>query len=159
MTPRTRAVLLALAFVVLVSALGVASFDNGGPRTDLDRVQALSKELACPECAGQAVSQSNAPAAVNIRTVVAEQVDAGRSDDEIRGFLADRFGEQILLRPASRGLPALVWIIPVVATIFAGAGLVIMFRRWAYIEAVASAQDVELVAEYLASEPRPERVL
>ena len=150
MNRRRLAVVWAIVFVACVAIFSVAALDNGGPRSDAERVAALSAELACPECAGQAVSQSNAPAAVNIRKVVAEDVDNGRTDDEIRAFLADRFGEKVLLRPARSGFPALVWIVPVVAAILAVFALAVTFRRWAEPTASASVEDRLLVEEFLS---------
>lgn len=141
----------AVAAVACAAAFSVAALDNGGPRTDGERVAALTAELACPECAGQAVSQSNAPAAVNIRKVVAQEVDSGRTDDEIRAFLADRFGEKVLLRPSGSGLTALVWIAPVTTALLALFALAVAFRRWGEPTALATPQDRLIVEDFLTT--------
>ena len=114
----------------------------------------LSKEIACPVCGGESVAQSNAPAAVNIRSVISQQVDAGRTDDEIRAYLARQYGEDQLLRPRGEGMSALVWVLPVVAVVIAAAGLVVAFRRWSTGDAVPppSDEDRELVARFLAAD-------
>ena len=120
---------LLLAVVVGVS-LAVAVGDEGGPRSNADRVEHNSATIQCPTCRGQAVSDSASPAAANIRREIARRVESGESDDEIRGYLADRFGDDILLNPPRSGFAALVWVLPVAGIVAALAGLVLAFRRW-----------------------------
>jgi cytochrome c-type biogenesis protein CcmH len=113
----------------------------------------LSEEIACPVCGGESVAQSNAPAAINIRSVISQQVDAGRTDDEIRAYLARQYGEDQLLRPRGEGVSALVWVLPVVAVVAAAAGLVVAFRRWSHGTVPApSDEDRELVARFLGAD-------
>ena len=147
-----RAVLWAVALVAITSSLAIAAFDRGGPRTAEGRVRALTEQVACPTCEGQSVAQSDAPAAANVRRVVSQLVDAGQSDAEILGFLADesRFGEQILLKPASRGISTVVWAAPVIALVVALAALASLFRRWSSAKPLATDEDRELVAAYLS---------
>jgi len=150
---RRQAWAWAALVVVVATAFAVGASSGGGPRTDAERVQALSEEIACPVCQGESVAQSNAPAALNIRREIARSVDAGRSDDEIRAFLARQYGEEQLLRPRGEGLSALVWVVPVVAVVVAATGLVLVFRRWAAPEvAPPSEEDRALVARFLAAD-------
>jgi cytochrome c-type biogenesis protein CcmH len=148
-----QAVAWAALVVVVVTAFAIGAAPGVGPRTDAERVTALSEEIACPVCQGESVAQSNAPAALNIRREIARSVDAGRTDDEIRAFLAGRYGEQQLLRPRGEGLSALVWIVPVVAVVLAAAGLVVVLRRWSRPDsAPPTDEDRQLVARFLAAD-------
>jgi cytochrome c-type biogenesis protein CcmH len=150
---RWQAVSWAVAAVVVASMLAIGTFQGRLARNPAERVQSLSTEIACPVCGGESVAQSNAPAAQNIRKEIARQVDAGRSDDEIRTYLARQFGEDKLLRPKGEGLSALVWAIPVVVAVVAVAGLVIVFRRWSSgSDGAPSPEDRELVARFLSAE-------
>jgi cytochrome c-type biogenesis protein CcmH len=150
---RRQAWAWAALVVVVATAFAIGASSGGGPRTDAERVEALSEEIACPVCQGESVAQSNAPAALNIRREIARSVDAGRSDAEIRAFLARQYGEEQLLRPRGEGLSALVWVVPVVAVVLAASGLVLVFRRWAAPEAaLPSDEDRELVARFLAAD-------
>lgn len=150
---RRNAVGWAALAVVVVTALAIGVFSGRSARTNQQRVSDLAKEIACPVCGGESVAQSNAPAAVNIRSVISQQVDAGRTDDEIRAYLARQYGEDQLLRPRGEGVSALVWVLPVVAVVVAGAGLVIAFRRWSRGDVPApSEEDRELVARFLAAD-------
>ena len=137
---------LAMAAVLAV-ALVVGVAGTRGPSTPEDRARSLAKSLACPVCDGQSVADSDSDAAKGIRTRIAERIDQGASDDQIRGELADAYGEKVLLTPASSGVSSLVWTLPVVALVVAVAGLAVAFRRWrGGGPARASDEDRALVA-------------
>lgn len=132
--------------VVAVSVLSVAAFGTRGAPTAQDRVTDLSRTVKCPVCSGESVAESNAPASQEIRRQIAEQIQRGQSDDEIRQYYVSRYGDAILLTPPATGVSALVWILPVVALAIGGAVLVIVFRRWgAAPEQHASDADRALV--------------
>jgi cytochrome c-type biogenesis protein CcmH len=119
--------LMALAVVV---ALTVGTLDRGEARTAEERVQDIAGTIRCPACSGQSVASSDASSAQAIRREIAERVDAGEGDDEIRDYFASRYGEGLLLTPPSSGVGSLVWVVPVVALVGGGAGLALAFRRW-----------------------------
>ncbi len=133
-----------------VSALVLASIAEGPPKTNEDRVRSLSEDFACPTCDGQSVAESNAVVAQEIRREIRRQVDAGASDEAITELLISSYDESIDLRPRSSGVVGLVWILPIVATVFAFAGLASVFQRWrneATLEATEA--DEVIVAELL----------
>lgn len=144
-----------LAALMLLMAVGVTR--EPAPRTSSDRIDEISKRIACPTCDGESVYESRATASENIRAEITAQVNAGnRTDDQIIEFLADRFGGQVLLVPRATGVEALAWAIPVAVAIVAIAGLFVVFRRWRH-ESVAAATDAdrELVDEALAAQRPP----
>lgn len=116
--------------VVAVVALAVGTFDEGPARAAEERVQAIAATIQCPACSGQSAADSNASSAQAVRQEIAERVDAGESDGEIRAYFAGTYGDQILLTPPADGVGSLVWILPVVATVLAAAGLGWAFVRW-----------------------------
>ncbi len=137
--------LLALVAFILI-AVGVSG-DNG-PRTQQDRIDAISKRLACPTCQGESVYVSRASSAESIRNEIARQVGTGKlSDNEIVAYIEDSFGGNVLLVPKSTGIDALVWALPVAVAVAAIAGLAVAFRRWrTRALLVATAEDEALVA-------------
>ena len=120
---------LAMA-VVLVVALMIGVADSDGPRTDGDRVRAIAASIKCPTCRSQSVLDSDAPASEAARVEIARQVEAGRTDAEIRAYFVSRYGEEILLNPPRSGIAGLVWVLPVAGLVLSLAGLVVAFRRW-----------------------------
>lgn len=156
-----RRVLWLLAAALLVSVFSLAGRGDGKPPTNEERVESLAREFACPECSGQSVAQSNAPAALNIRNAVAAMVADGRSDAEIRALVTDRFGEQVSLVPAAGGFVGLVWIVPVVVALLALAALgavMVRWRRGIGSIGAASAQDRALVERFMAERAEFDRV-
>lgn len=131
--------------------LAVGASRDRGPLTQQERVDGISRRLACPTCQGESVYVSRASAAVALRDEIARQVGSGdRSDEEIVAFVEQRFGGQVLLVPRSSGIDALVWALPVAALICALAGLVAAFRRWRVsADVVISDADRELVDKAL----------
>ncbi len=91
---------------------------------------AIAKTIKCPVCAGESVYVSQSDAAKEIKDEIARQVQAGRSDGEVRAYFAERLGQQYLLTPPTGGLEGLVWILPVVALVLAIGALVWAFARW-----------------------------
>ena len=126
-----RPAMWAAMAIVVGLLLVVGASRGGGPLTQQERVDSISKRLACPTCQGESVYVSRASAAVSLRDEIARQIRGGeRTDDQIIAFVEERFGGQVLLVPRSRGIDALVWALPVAALIFALVGLAVAFRRW-----------------------------
>ena len=88
------------------------------------RARALHAELRCLVCQGQSIADSNAPLAQDMRTIVRERLDAGESDDAVRGFLTDRYGDYVLLDPPVKPETYALWFGP--AAVFV-AGTAIAF--------------------------------
>lgn len=105
-------VTLALAAIVVVGLV------QGPPPSDGERRLNLARQLRCPQCQ-VSVADSNAVVAQTMRTIIDEQLAAGRSDEEILQYFVDRYGEWVLTRPRWGGSTLLLWLLPVLA---AGAG-------------------------------------
>ena len=144
---------IAIAVVVAIS-LGVGTMNSVAPKTNADRLLAISESLKCPVCSGESVAQSNVSVSIDIRADIAKRIDQGQTDDQIRQYYADRYGDYILLTPKSTGVTSLVWILPVVALVLAFAGLMVAFQRWKVRADVhATAADRELVGRALDVDP------
>lgn len=90
------------------------------------RYQTLVNELRCLVCQNQAISESNAPLAQDLREQVRTQIAAGRSDDEIREYLIARYGDYVLYRPPLRARTVLLWTAPF---LLMAAALTLAWRR------------------------------
>lgn len=143
---RSSWILLAM---VATATLAYGTLDDDSLRTNAERSADLASTIACPTCDGQAASDSNAPAAVQVRAEIKRLVDAGYSDGEIRSEMVASYGEFIDLSPSKSGFVGTVWIVPFVAAGLAIGGLVIAFGRWRAMGVVAeaTAEDKALVAQ------------
>ena len=137
----------ALMAVVLVVALAVGSRGDG-ETTETERIARISREVRCPTCAGLSVAESDAKAAQAVRDEIRERVHQGESDGEIRAYLASRYGRDILLKPKAGGIDAVVWAVPVAASVLGAAGLGFAFARWRRRSGVTpTAEDRALVEQ------------
>jgi cytochrome c-type biogenesis protein CcmH len=94
------------------------------------RVQRLGKELRCAACQGMSIADSPAAMARAQLDKVRSLVAAGKSDDEIRAFFVERYGEWVLLQPVAHGINWLVWLGPVALLAIGSAIIVrVILRR------------------------------
>lgn len=139
-------------FTVALLAIGITR--DSGPLTQSDRIDSISKRIACPTCDGESIFVSRATAADAIRRQVARDVAAGRlSDNEIIATIAESFDAQVLLVPRATGLDSLVWVLPVAVLVCAVAGLAVAFRRWrVQLEGDATSEDFALVERLMGQD-------
>ncbi len=93
------------------------------------RYHELVAELRCLVCQNETIAGSNAPLAKDLRNKVAEQLRAGKSDDEVRDYLVERFGEFISYRPAKQGVARFLWIAPLLFLVFALLAFVLVVSK------------------------------
>ena len=141
--------------ILTVSLLAIGATRDSGPQTQGDRIDAITKRIACPTCDGESVYVSRATAAEAIRKQVARDVAAGKlTDNEIIGTIAESFNAQVLLVPRATGLDSLVWVLPIAVLVCAVAGLAVAFRRWrSQNQSDASDDDFALVNKLLGEDP------
>jgi len=130
MIPMVVAVALAFGTVPLpelgpevVDAVGMPTGPPlAGPALE-DRLAALSSEIRCPVCQGQAIVDSPAESARNMKDQVRAMLSAGYSDEQVLVWLEGRYGQFIRLSPRAEGLNLLVWVLPLVLLLL-GVGVV-----------------------------------
>ena len=120
---------LALAAVAAVAlAIGGGLF-QASPPSVAARVASLEAAIRCPSCEDLSVAESSSSAAVAARHQIATMVGEGRSNAAIEQSFVARYGPTILLRPSTRGLIGLVWLIPVAAAAAALCAIGVLFWR------------------------------
>ncbi len=75
-------------------------------------MKVLGEELRCLVCQNQTLADSNAPLAQDLRNEIRGQIAKGKSDEEIRTYLVDRYGDFVLYRPPWKATTALLWLGP-----------------------------------------------
>lgn len=145
---RQRNGLWALVLLVIVGLLAFGTLSRGEPSAD-QRVRTLEEQIRCPQCHSQSVAQSDTPSARGVKTIIKDQVKAGRSNEEILDYVAATYGRDVLLDPKGSGFSALVWAAPVVVVVAALAGLVYRFGDWRPDDTEVTDADRDLVAAAL----------
>lgn len=146
----------ALLLVVVGGLLVVGALGSRPPATQAERVNEVARTVRCPTCQGESVAQSEAEISKEIRLDIARRLERGETEQQVRDVYVARYGEGILLDPSGSGVSGLVWALPVIALVLAGAGLVAVFRRWkGQGELHATAADAQLVAQALQADEVP----
>lgn len=95
---------------------------------DTRRFTQLAEELRCPKCQNQNLADSNAPVASDMREKVYELMQQGKSNDEIVGYMVDRYGDFVRYTPPFRPETLLLWFGPALVFVF-GIVLLIAIRK------------------------------
>lgn len=74
------------------------------------RAREISEEIRCLVCRNEAIDDSNADLARDLRLLVRERLVAGDTDDEVKAYLVDRYGEYVLLNPPFSIANAAIWL-------------------------------------------------
>jgi len=118
-----------MRFLLLLLSLSLTALAQEGPPPDLSpEVFRIARELRCPVCQGESAAESNSGVAVEMRRLIAEMLEEGKTAAEIKAFFVERYGEWILYEPPRRGVTLWVWVLPVVGLFLLGLGLFAYFR-------------------------------
>jgi cytochrome c-type biogenesis protein CcmH len=131
--------LVAALLVALALPAGAVEPDEmlDDPRLE-ERAREISKEVRCLVCQNESIDDSNADLARDLRLVVRERIVAGDTNDQVRDFLVNRYGEFVLLKPRFTMENAVIWLSgPILLVIGAIASLVYIRGRRKAVSAEA----------------------
>lgn len=132
-----------IVLVLLLASLAAAAMEPVEFRDPAEeaRFRALAAELRCVMCQNQSLADSNAQIAADLRAQVLELIRAGRSDDEIKQFLVERYSEFVLYQPPVRPSTWLLWFGPLLIVLGGAAVVVAVVRKRAPSTPAAAAAD------------------
>ena len=93
------------------------------------RYERLARELRCLQCRSETIADSNASLAEDLRRQLRELIAAGRSDDEIKTYMTDRYGDYVLYRPPVKSNTWLLWAAPVLLVLIGLIAAVVVIKR------------------------------
>ena len=76
------------------------------------RLAELLPDLRCLVCQNESLAESRAPLALDLKYEVRELVASGKSSQEIKQYLVDRYGDFVLFRPPFDPRTWLLWLGP-----------------------------------------------
>lgn len=120
--------LVALLIAIPVAALAVDAlpFKN---RAEEMRFQTLTRQLRCLQCQNESLADSQADLAKDLRHDIFEQMQAGKSDDQIKDWLTARYSDFVLYDPPLRGGTLLLWFGPLLVLLVGAWVLITIVRR------------------------------
>ena len=114
--------------LLLLGAATIETAPFASPEQEA-RYRTLIAELRCVKCQNQALADSDAPVAKDLRRIVREQLTAGASDDEIKRYLVARYGDFVLYDPPVKGSTWLLWFGPLLIVVLGGLLLIVSIRK------------------------------
>jgi len=77
------------------------------------KAQALMAEIRCLVCQGQAIVDSDAELAGDMRDLIRRRIAAGEKPSAIRAWLVERYGNWVSYRPPTEPVGWPLWIAPI----------------------------------------------
>ncbi|WP_343031124.1 cytochrome c-type biogenesis protein [Roseospira navarrensis] len=110
-----------LAAALLVGALMLGA---GGPAAAVQpdemlddpaleqRAREISRDLRCVVCQNESIDESNADMARDMRILVRDRLLEGDSNQDVKQYLVDRYGDYVLLKPPFKPTTYVLWFGP-----------------------------------------------
>ncbi|WP_100866485.1 cytochrome c-type biogenesis protein [Novosphingobium kunmingense] len=92
------------------------------------RAKALMDTLRCLQCQGQAISDSDAPIAGDMRNQVRLRIAQGEDPEAIRAWLIERYGSYVSYKPK---VDALTWPLFAAPLAFLTLAVIVLRKRFA----------------------------
>src|SRR2546427_4046233 len=126
-----RPLILVLAVASIVAATWFYVFLHNPAQQTLDqRVHDVAAQLKCPVCQGESVADSPSQLAQQMRGVIRQQLQSGKSEQEVIQYFRTSYGDQIIWLPPWQGFTLLAWLVPIGLLL---AGIILLFfvlRDW-----------------------------
>jgi cytochrome c-type biogenesis protein CcmH/NrfF len=115
-----------ILIVTLASATLVGTAVAKGPRASLPDIE---DEVMCLECKTP-LNQSNAAVADRERAFIRREIARGKTKQEIKDALVDRFGPAILAVPDDRGFDLTAYVVPPLVALLGLVAVGVAALRW-----------------------------
>ena len=90
-----------------------------------NRIREIYQNVRCLVCQNQSIDESNSELAKDLKILIKEKLILGDSDEEIYGFLKERYGDYILLKPPLNLNTVILWFLPFIVLIL---GSIMIFK-------------------------------
>lgn len=115
--------------ILAASVLSLAASSRAQTSSELDEdVNRLTSELRCLVCQNQTIADSQAELAVQLKKEVRQQLAHGASDEQVRDFMVQRYGDFVLYRPPVNRSTLLLWGGPALLLLLGGVLVALHWR-------------------------------
>ena len=104
------------SIILLIHVLGISTtlaMDGLTPEQEV-LYQAIVQEVRCLVCQNQSIAESNAELAKDLRVEISNQIKEGKTEQEIKGFLLNRYGDFVLYQPSFNKKTLFLWLSPLI---------------------------------------------
>jgi cytochrome c-type biogenesis protein CcmH len=92
------------------------------------RLISISEEMRCLVCQNESLAGSRSDLANDLRREIRTLIKEGKSDEQIRSFMVERYGDFVLYRPPVKPITWFLWIGPFVI-LLVGIGFLLSYLR------------------------------
>ena len=104
--------LFIIFFILNLNNLKAESFDLSNK---------ITKNLRCLICQGQSIYDSDSEFANSLKILVSQKIADGQNEEQIYGYLQEKYGEWILYDPKFNKNTYFLWLLPILMFIIGGA--------------------------------------
>src|SRR6266700_3993896 len=128
---KRRSLLIFLAGAAIIGSIWFYVFLITPPQQTLDqRVHDVASQLKCLVCQGESVADSPATLSQQMRGIIRQQLQSGKSEQEVIQYFVSRYGDRILWSPPWQGFTLLTWLVPIALMIGGILLLFVVLRSW-----------------------------
>ena len=105
-----------ISIFLLIYVFGIGSsvaMDGLTPEQEV-LYQAIVQEVRCLVCQNQSIAESNAELAKDLRIEISSQIQEGKTEQEIKDFLLNRYGDFVLYQPSFNKKTFFLWLSPLI---------------------------------------------
>lgn len=107
-----RKLILALLLALSLGAwIGGAALAQEPTPSD-DDVNRVARDLYCPVCENTPLDVCPTQACAQWREVIREKLAQGWTDEQIKTYFVEMYGERVLAAPRARGINWLIYVVP-----------------------------------------------
>ena len=93
---------MTITLLILLLAIPLVNQDKD------TRYENWSKNILCPVCQGENISDSPSEYADDMRMILKEQIESGLSDEQIYNYWVVRYGERIITNPQRTNIEMII---------------------------------------------------
>jgi cytochrome c-type biogenesis protein CcmH len=124
-----RILLISLLIFSFGSSLAKDAIPLADDPVTEQRLISISEEMRCLVCQNESLAGSRSDLANDLRREIRTLIKEGKSDDQIRNFMVERYGDFVLYRPPVKPITWLLWIGPFIILLMGIVGLLTYLRR------------------------------
>ena len=105
-----------ISIFLLIYVFGIGSsvaMDGLTPEQEV-LYQTIVQEVRCLVCQNQSIAESNAELAKDLRIEISSQIKEGKTEQEIKDFLLNRYGDFVLYQPSFNKKTFFLWLSPLI---------------------------------------------
>ncbi len=118
----------------------------------LNQMEKIASGLYCPVCVGVPLNVCETTACEQWRNLIVEKLAAGQSEQEIRQYFIDQYGDRVLGAPPPQGFNLGAYLFPLSIFVLGAVFVFVMMRGWLKGRPAAAAADSPATEPSIAPE-------